>query len=141
MSRWKPSLSSSGREARRSSWSGSARLEKGTFEGLLEYARQGDFVYLAPPYQPLSKTSNFTDYTRSFFRDDDLKRLARCFRTLHERGCRGMLSNSDAPLVRELYKDFFVLEVMANRAINSNAAGRGAITELVVTSYPASEAG
>jgi DNA adenine methylase len=112
-----------------------ARLMVAPFDKSVGEAGRGDFVYFDPPYQPLSRTSRFTSYTRDAFGEDDQARLAATYRKLHRRGCLLMLSNSDAPLVRELYRDFTVHEVRALRAINCQASGRGAVNELVIVNY------
>ncbi|MGF1507507.1 MAG: DNA adenine methylase [Chloroflexi bacterium] len=105
------------------------------FRAVLERAAPGDFVYFDPPYVPLNATANFTEYSRYGFSTDDQRELAEVFRALADRGCRVMLSNSDTPLVHELYADFRIERVHARRSINVNADRRGAITEVVVLSY------
>lgn len=112
-----------------------ARVEHKHFADALKSARKGDFVYLDPPYQPLSATSNFTSYTSKCFGELDQKRLAEVFDELHQRGCKVMLSNSDNEFVRELYKKFRLETVYANRAINCRADRRGRISELLVLNY------
>jgi len=113
----------------------SAELRMADFEEAVSTARGLDFIYFDPPYQPISKTSSFTGYTAGKFDDAEQKRLAAVFRDLHQRGCYVMLSNSNAPLVRELYADFQITEIKANRAINSRPDGRGKITECLITNY------
>ena len=71
---------------------------------MLDHARRGDFLYLDPPYAPLTATSRFTAYTESGFTSDDQRALQQVVVTLAERGCHVLLSNSTAPLVRELYE-------------------------------------
>jgi len=105
------------------------------FRETLEYARRGDFVYFDPPYQPLTRTSAFTAYTRDTFTPADQEELAQIFRRLSERGCRVMLSNSDSPLIHRLYQGFDLRRVDARRAINSKGDRRGRISELVVLNY------
>jgi DNA adenine methylase len=100
-----------------------------------DLADAGDFLYLDPPYVPVSATSSFTSYARTPFGDMEQRALADLFGRLAGRGCYVMLSNSDAPLVRTLYSEWNIHKVSARRAINSKGEGRGAITELVVTSY------
>ena len=112
-----------------------AELVVAPYQQTLDRARRGDFVYFDPPYHPLSATSNFTAYTAAAFDAGDQRELARWYRLLDDRGCKLMLSNSSAPLIRELYADFRVEEVQAHRMINSDAGARGAITELVVLNY------
>jgi DNA adenine methylase len=111
------------------------RLTTAPFPSILERAQRGDFVYFDPPYVPLSLTSSFTAYTMGSFGEDDQRTLAEVYRELDRRGCQVMLSNSDAPLVRELYKGFKVKKVQARRSINSKSDRRGHITELVVLNY------
>jgi len=105
------------------------------FEYAVSEAQNRDFVYFDPPYHPLSKTSSFTAYTAGKFDTSEQERLARVYRDLDRRGCYVMLSNSDTPLIRELYARFRIIEVQANRAINSKADGRGKITELLIINY------
>ncbi len=110
-------------------------LDTLTLEDLVAPARPGDFYYFDPPYDPVSPTANFTSYTAGDFGEADQRRLAAVYRALTGRGCLCMLSNSHTPLIRELYAGFRLEVVRATRAINSNAARRGAIDELVVLNY------
>jgi len=113
----------------------SAVLKVADFESVLEYAKAHDLLYFDPPYEPLSKTSSFTAYTSGGFGSDDQQRLAQAFRTLDTRGCFLMLSNSNTPLIRELYQGFHIYEINARRAINSKGNGRGLIKELLITNF------
>ena len=103
----------------------------------VEFAERGDFVYFDPPYVPLSKTSNFTSYTKDTFTLEDQQHLRDIFIALDRRGCLLMLSNSASTLVRNLYKSCgaTTFEVSARRAINSAAGKRKAIPELVILNY------
>ena len=114
-------------------------LRQGHFRETLQYARNGDFIYFDPPYQPLSTTAFFTAYTRNSFGPADQEELAEVFRLLNDRGCRIMLSNSATPLIRRLYQGFDLRTVDARRSINSRADRRGAIKEIVVLNYEPSE--
>jgi len=105
------------------------------FEKVVQSAEPGDFVYLDPPYQPISSTSNFTGYTRGCFGIEDQVRLAEIVKELDRRGCVFMLSNSDNEFVRDLYKGFRQETVYATRAINCRGDRRGKITELLVLNY------
>ena len=107
------------------------------FEFSLRGARKGDFVYLDPPFDPLSKTARFVSYTENGFQGEEQERVARVFKSLDKRGCKVLLSNSDTPLIRNLYAEFssttLVKDVM--RAINCNASSRGHHTELLIANY------
>jgi DNA adenine methylase len=98
-------------------------------------AKTGDFVYLDPPYHPLSETSQFTSYTKEDFGNKEQRQLAAVCRGLDKRGVLFMLSNSATPLVRSLYEGFHFETLRAKRAINSKGTGRGAIDELIVMNY------
>lgn len=117
----------------------SAALQEGTFglgsfEEAVSGAKAGDLVYFDPPYVPLNTTSSFTSYTRENFTLDDQERLAQTFRELADRGVKVCLSNSDTPVVRDLYKGFNQHVIMAPRAINSKADRRQKVSELLVVS-------
>ncbi len=110
-------------------------IEHGDFSTVLERAKKGDFVYFDPPYVPVSATSDFTAYIPGGFGEVEQRKLADVFRKLAKRGVHVMLSNSDTPFVRELYEGFAVDVVYAARSVNSNAARRGKLAEVVVRSY------
>ena len=97
-------------------------------------AGAGDFVYFDPPYQPLDKTS-FTRYAQADFGAREQTALRDLCLRLHARGVLFMLSNSDTSSA--LYRDpvFKVEVVRAPRFVNRNAAGRGAVKELLVRNY------
>lgn len=111
------------------------QIEVRSFELVLNYAHSQDFVYFDPPYHPLNSTSNFTAYNRYSFGKNEQVKLRDTFAMLAKRGVKVMLSNSDCSFTRELYSAFKVHEVLASRAINSDAKRRGKIAEVLVTSY------
>jgi DNA adenine methylase len=99
---------------------------------LLREAQPNDFIYIDPPYQPMSKYSDFKRYTSAQFKEDDQRELASLTRQLVERGCQVLASNSDTPLIRELYDGFELIKINARRNINKNADGRGTVKELLI---------
>jgi DNA adenine methylase len=110
-----------------------ADLQCGDYRKAVATAARGDFVYFDPPYDPVAPTANFTSYTANAFGPDQQRELAETTRMLVARGCRVMLSNSDTPFIRSLYKGFTIDRVKCPRAINSNAAKRGDVDEVIVT--------
>ena len=110
-----------------------AELRAEDFVDACARAQPGDFVYLDPPYQPLSATSDFTSYTRDGFGMKEQNRLRKVFESLTDRGVPTLLSNSDHPYIRDLYEGYSVEEVPMGRSINSKATGRSAIGELLVS--------
>ena len=115
----------------------------GSYEMCEPHVDTHSFVYLDPPYRPLPNTPSFTAYAQTAtFGDEGQKKLAAFYSTMHRKGALLMLSNSDPHVTDEaddvfddLYEDFNIHRVVANRAINSDAGKRGAITEILVTNY------
>ena len=105
------------------------------FAEAVKDAQTGDFVYFDPPYIPLNETSSFTSYTHEGFSYEEQVRLRNTFKELTERGVYAMLSNSSSPLVEELYKDFNIYFVEAQRTNGAKSSSRGKISEIIVTNY------
>jgi len=116
-------------------------LHHGDYAMVEKNGASGDFVYLDPPYAPLSQTANFRSYTAEGFSSADQRRLQQIVIGLARRGCAVLLSNSSAPEIEQLYEHntearragLRVLRVKARRAINSKASSRGAVDEFLVT--------
>ncbi len=87
------------------------------FRQALCSAEAGDFVYLDPPYLPLSDTSKFHLYTEVRFREADLRELASICESLTARGVRWVLSNRDTPLIRELFSHSVILGMRIRRSV------------------------
>jgi len=96
---------------------------------------KGCFVYLDPPYDPISDTASFTGYHKGGFGQGEQLRLKECCDDLTRRGVRFLLSNSATPFIRELYQTYPIRIVKAKRAINSDATKRGAIEEVLIRNY------
>jgi len=117
-------------------------IVRGDFELCAEGANESTFIYFDPPYRPLSKTASFSAYYKDGFSDAEQTRLAALLRRLDSKGAKLMLSNSDPKnenpndeFFDELYRGFRITRVKATRAINSNGAKRGQISELIITNY------
>ena len=106
------------------------------FRKTLSTAGKDTFVYVDPPYFPLSSTANFTSYTQEVFGRAEQEQLAELVGAAARRGALVMLSNSDTPTTRKLYTDFNLQTVQARRAVNCDGSKRGRISELVVVTYP-----
>jgi DNA adenine methylase len=112
-----------------------AEIATADFDIVLKQAKKDDFVYFDPPYQPLSKTAHFTKYAQNGFGEVEQIRLANVFQELDKRGCFLLLTNSDMPFIRDLYKNYNVNVVNARRAINCKPHARKNIKELVIRNY------
>lgn len=111
---------------------GGVHLEVQDFRVTLAETRRGDFAYIDPPYYPVSLTASFTSYAKEDFGVEEQNELHAVCTTAAERGVRLMLSNSDTPFIRKLYKNFQIHTVQARRAINCDGSKRGAVNEVVV---------
>ena len=107
-------------------------LLQGDYKEALKKAKKGSFVYLDPPYMPISSSANFTGYTENGFGYKQQEELKKECDKLREKEIRFVLSNSDCSEIRELYKEYKIQTVQAKRAINSNSAKRGEINEVLI---------
>lgn len=105
------------------------------FTLILEQLRKGTFVYLDPPYDPVSDTASFTGYSKGGFSREQQIKLRECCDMLNERGIKFMLSNSATDFIREQYSNYHITTVQAKRVINSDADKRGDVDEVIITNY------
>ena len=119
-----------------------AEIHYGDFTACKRFVDEKTFVYLDPPYRPISRTASFNAFYKSPFDDDEQRRLALFYQELGSAGAKLMLSNSDPQnenphdsFFEDLYAGFSIHKVLASRRINSNGAKRGPITELLITNY------
>ncbi|BAY37115.1 DNA adenine methylase [Nostoc sp. NIES-2111] len=105
------------------------------FQEVLEEPKKGDFVYIDPPYDPVSDTASFTGYDINGFNKDEQIRLKDTYDSLNKKGCKVLLSNAYTNFIRDLYKDYNHIKISAIRAINSNAKKRGKVDEILVKNY------
>lgn len=102
-----------------------AEIVEGDYLDVLgRYAAAGDFVFLDPPYVPVGVYSDFKRYTKEQFTEDDHRNLAAEVRRLTRLGCRVLLTNSNHPLVHQLYEGFSIEIISTKRFINSKGNGR-----------------
>ena len=105
------------------------------FSEISNYIEKNDFVYFDPPYYPINETSNFTSYTPDIFLGEEHKRLQNLFKKLTKRSIFAMQSNSDTEFIKNLYKNYNIINIQANRFINSKSEKRGKINELLILNY------
>ena len=110
-------------------------LLNGDYKLALKKLRKGAFVYIDTPYMPISSSSSFTGYTENGFDKKQQIELKEECDKLNSRGIKFLLSNSDHPFIRDLYKDYEIITVRAKRSINSNSNKRGEINEVLVRNY------
>ncbi|MGB4626481.1 MAG: DNA adenine methylase [Erysipelotrichaceae bacterium] len=105
------------------------------FRDALKGVRKGAFVYLDPPYMPISTSSSFTGYTENGFDADMQIELKKVCDKLNEKGIKFLQSNSDCEFIRELYKEYNIKIVKAKRFVNSKGNSRGEINEVLIYNY------
>lgn len=105
------------------------------FNEALKGARKGAFVYLDPPYDPVSDSASFTGYDKGGFDQSEQIRLKNACDKLNEKGIKFLLSNSATDFIKDLYKDYKIEIIQAKRVINSKADKRGEIDEVLVMNF------
>ncbi|MDR1216050.1 MAG: Dam family site-specific DNA-(adenine-N6)-methyltransferase [Treponema sp.] len=120
-----------------------AEIEDRAYSDCYKHVNAETFVYLDPPYRPITQTSSFTTYMGFEFTDKQQIELRDFFQKLdREKGAKVMLSNSDPTGINpsdtffeRAYQGYNIHKISANRAVNRNGAGRGKISELLITNY------
>ncbi|WP_418283090.1 DNA adenine methylase [Halorubrum sp. DTA98] len=116
-------------------------LRQGSYEYVVDAAEAGDLVYVDPPYEPMSPTADFAEYSAGGFDREDQIALLEVVTDLAARDVHVVLSNSG--VMYDVYDDagLFVDRVGATRAINSDADARGEVNEVIATTVPPDERG
>lgn len=117
-------------------------IQCGDYSNSANFVTENTFVYIDPPYRPLTETANFTSYNETAFNDNEQIRLANFVNQLDELGAKVVVSNSDPKnsdsedqFFDELYGAFTIDRISANRMINCNGDNRGKIRELLICNY------
>lgn len=105
------------------------------FEESLKGIRRGSFVYLDPPYDPVSSSASFTGYDKGGFDRNEQERLKKVCDDLNRRGVKFLLSNSATDFIKGLYADYNIEVIKAKRAVNSKGDLRGEVDEVLVRNY------
>lgn len=110
------------------------KLTSGDYKDALKSAKRGDLIYLDPPYIPVSKTSNFTQYQKEGFNFDEHVMLRDLALKLHKKGCYVVISNSSCKESKDLYSDeaFKIHSIKITRLIHSS---KKVVSEIVVTNF------
>ena len=114
------------------------KILNGDYAKALTGVKSGDFIYLDPPYAPVSDDKqSFVGYTLNGFNNYDQERLRDTFNDLTEKGAYVMMSNSSVPLIHELYADYAdtTVIVKASRNINSKGSERDKVNEVLIMNY------
>lgn len=114
----------------------------GQFYEAGQFVDKQTFTYLDPPYIPLTATANFTSYTKEGFGMDEFYDLVEFLEEMDKRRYYFLCSNSDTKNVSEscefldeTFQDFTVDRVCVGRSVNSDAVGRGKVSEIMIYNY------
>ena len=106
-----------------------------SYEYTLKELPENSFVYLDPPYDPISPTAAFTSYSKNGFNQEDQINLRKYCDELNKKGIKFMLSNSATEFIKKQYQNYNINIVKAKRMINRDGTGRGAVDEVVIRNY------
>ncbi len=109
-------------------------ISNNSFDGVKNNTNKNDLVYFDPPYYPLNETSSFTSYDSNYFLDDKQFELFELFEKLYDKEVKILHSNSNTNFIKDLYKNYNINTLQANRFINSKSNGRGKIDEVIIRS-------
>ncbi len=119
-----------------------ATIKCGDYSSCEDFINENTFVYIDPPYRPLNDTSSFNSYAKEKFDDDEQIRLSEFVTRISYKGAKIVASNSDPKNIDEtddffddIYRNFTINRIKANRMINSKASNRGSIDELLICNY------
>nr|QWS78748.1 DNA adenine methylase [Mycoplasma anserisalpingitidis] len=107
----------------------------GDYKEVFKRLNSGDFVYLDPPYFPVSATAELVHYTKEDFTTEKQIELKNECDKLTQRGVKFLLSNADCDFIRDLWKDYEILTVETKRMICSSPSKRGPVNEVLVKNY------
>ncbi len=105
------------------------------YRNIISQCENNDFIYLDPPYFPISKTSNFTDYTKESFGLFEHNELAKEFERLRNIGAKVILSNSNSDYIKSLYTNHEIIKIKSSRNINCDPKKRKDHYDLIILNY------
>lgn len=111
------------------------RITSLDYTEILKDITENHFVYLDPPYHPVSQSSSFTTYTKNKWTADDQIKLRNACDNLTKRNVKFLLSSSASDFIKELYENYNIISVEATRSINADPTKRGKVNELLVRNY------
>ena len=115
------------------------QIKCGDYSECADFIDENTFVYIDPPYRPLTATASFTSYSENEFGDKQQIELGKFVDEISAKGAKVVVSNSDPKnsdesdsFFDDLYSSYTIMRVSAKRMINSKATGRGNVNELLI---------
>jgi DNA adenine methylase len=115
-----------------------AQLLAGDFETTLSNVRDGDFVYLDPPYSRSSK-GNWGVYGYGSFSGEDLDRFVVALGALDSAGARFLVSYTSSPDLLSATSAYRVSTIAVRTQVGGSARSRSVRRELLISNYSADE--
>lgn len=104
------------------------------FEISIKNIKEGDLVFLDPPYTVSNTKNCFIKYNEKLFSLEDQKRLANYINEVVERNAFYILTNAHHPLIKELFgKINYPITITRANVIGGKKAKRGIIKEFIFT--------
>lgn len=100
------------------------------YQTIINKVEKDDFVYLDPPYD-----GTFTDYTSDTFGREQQLKLKEFVDTLTNKGVKVMLSNSASDYIKDIYKDYNIVNLTIKYSLGGKNANRGDKQEVLVKNY------
>lgn len=118
------------------------QIKCGDYSECADFIDENTFVYIDPPYRPITETASFTSYSENEFSDKQQIELCKFVDKISAKGAKVVVSNSDPKnsdendsFFDDLYSSYTIIRVSAKRMINSKATGRGSVNELLICNY------
>jgi DNA adenine methylase len=93
-------------------------------------------VYFDPPYLPLTPTASFAAYAKEGFTQDDHELLASTIDKLTRKGVYVLMSNSDTPLTRKIFREHLTLRrLLMRRTMSATGHTRHSVYEILGMNY------
>lgn len=116
-------------------------IYEGNYSEISKHLGKGyNYIYIDPPYRPLSGTAYFKEYSHNVFDDNEQEKLKEFCDKLTDKGCQIMQSNSNSmdegeSYFAKLYQEYYIDQIKAHRYINAHVGKREKETELLIMNY------
>jgi len=106
------------------------------FEKSIEMAREGDFVFVDPPYTVAHNCNGFVKYNQNIFSWEDQVRLKRVVSEAKTRGAKVLVTNAAHQSIKTLYDGVGKLDELARKTVISSLnKGRSKTSEYIISSW------
>lgn len=100
------------------------------YQSILWLTEKDDLVYLDPPYH-----NTFTNYNADTFGETQQRELKLFVDRLTEKGVNVMLSNSATDFIKDLYKEYTIVNITTKYSLGGKGADRGNKQEVLIKNY------